>query len=309
MKPFVRRSHLLVSVIDREAVQSSWTHNADAVILQLPSSPAGPAARQALSAAIETAGMGGAEVFVLVDRQLAYADIDAAVVPGLKGVVYPGAESAAEIQGIDTQLTGLEQVRGLASGSLHIIVLLASGAGVWNVCDIARASPRVSSVGIDEQGLCSSLGIEPTTDFDPFEYAKGRVVIEARASKVQPIGMSHPYGVLPEFDDSAEISRLALRSKNLGFAGAICPDPSWVAHCNRAFAPPEDRLEFYRETRRLFAEGIARGTAAVPYPGTTMMIDVPVDENARVNLELWERCAAREAQKTAAAARARSARQ
>ena len=106
MKPFVRRSHLLVSVIDREAVQSSWTHNADAVILQLPSSPAGPVARQALSAAIETAGMGGAEVFVLVDRQLAYADIDAAVVPGLKGVVYPGAESAAEIQGIDTQLTG-----------------------------------------------------------------------------------------------------------------------------------------------------------------------------------------------------------
>ena len=309
MKPFVRRSHLLVSVIDREAVQNSWTHNADAVILQLPSSPAGPAARQALSAAIETAGMGGAEVFVLVDRQLAYADIDAAVVPGLKGVVYPGAESAAEIQGIDTQLTGLEQVRGLASGMLHIIVLLASGAGVWNVRDIARASPRVSSVGIDEQGLCRSLGIEPTTGFDPFEYAKGRVVIEARASKVQPIGMSHPYGVLPEFDDSAEIARLALRSKNLGFAGAICPDPSWVAHCNRAFAPPEDRLEFYRETRRLFAEGIARGTAAVPYPGTTMMIDVPVDENARVNLELWERCAAREAQKTAAAARARSARQ
>ena len=37
-----------------------------------------------------------------------------------------------------------------------------------------------------------------------------------------------------------------------------------------------------------------------PIPGTTMMIDVPVDENARVNLELWERCAAREAEKAAA---------
>ena len=118
--------------------------------------------------------------------------------------------------------------------------------------------------------------------------------------------MSHPYGVLPEFDDEAEIARLALRSKNLGFAGAICPLPSWVSHCNRAFAPPEDRLEFYRETRRLFAEGVARGTAAVPYPGTTMMIDVPVDENARVNLELWELCAARESEKAAALARARA---
>ena len=37
-----------------------------------------------------------------------------------------------------------------------------------------------------------------------------------------------------------------------------------------------------------------------------MMIDVPVDENARVNLELWERCAAREAEKAAAVARARA---
>jgi hypothetical protein len=31
-----------------------------------------------------------------------------------------------------------------------------------------------------------------------------------------------------------------------------------------------------------------------------MMIDVPVDENARVNLELWELCAAREAEKAKA---------
>ena len=62
--------------------------------------------------------------------------------------------------------------------------------------------------------------------------------------------------------------------------------------CNRAFTPTEEeRLEFYRETRRLFAEGIAKGTAAIPYPGTTMMIDVPVDERARITLELYERCA------------------
>ena len=65
----------------------------------------------------------------------------------------------------------------------------------------------------------------------------------------------------PNSTMKVEIARLALRSKNLGFAGAICPDSSWVEHCNCAFAPPEDRLEFYRETRRLFAEGVARGTS------------------------------------------------
>lgn len=310
MNPFVRRSHLLVSISDRDAVESSWTHNADSVILDLTGASSDAErftrrGRKTLSDSIETAGCGGAEVFVLVNKSVAHADIEAAIWPGAKGVVYPGAESAGEISEVGKLLTELERRRGIAKDTLHIIVLLDSGKGVWNIREIIRASPRVSSVGLDELSLCPNMGIIPATDFDPFEYAKGRVIIEARASKVQPIGMSHPYGVLPQFDDEAEIARLALRSKNLGFAGAICPHPSWVSHCNQAFAPPEDKLDFYRETRRLFAEGVARGTAAVPYPGTTMMIDVPVDENARVNLELWELCAAREAEKTAALAHAR----
>ena len=311
MNPFVRRSHLLVSISDREAVESSWTHNADAVILDLTGASNDAErfrrrGRKTLSDSIEVAGRGGAEVFVLVNKSVAHADIEAAIWPGVKGVAYPGAESASEIAEVGELLTDLEGRRGISRGTLNIIALLETGAGVWNIREIIRASPRVSSVGLDELALCANMGITPTAAFDPFEYAKGRVIIEGRASKVQPIGMSHPYGVLPELDNEPEIARLALRSKNLGFAGAICPHPNWVAHCNRAFAPPEDQLDFYRETRRLFAEGVGRGTAAIPYPGTTMMIDVPVDENARVNLELWELCATREAEKAAALTRARA---
>ncbi len=311
MNPFVRRSHLLVPISDRAAVESSWTHNADAVILDLTGAASDAErfklrGRKTLSDSIEIAARGGAEVFILVNRSTAHADIEAAIWPGAKGIVYPGAESESEIAEADRLLTDIERRRGIAKGDLRIIVLLNSGAGVWNIREIIRAGPRVSSVGLDEINLCAKLGITPAADFDPFQYAKGRVIIEGRASGVQPIGMSHPYGLLPQFNDEAEIARLALRAKNLGFAGAICPYPIWVAHCNRAFAPTEDKLDFYRETRRLFAEGVARGTAAVPYPGSTMMIDVPVDENARVNLELWELCVAREAEKSAALAKAKA---
>ena len=311
MTPFIRRSHLLVPISDREAVESSWTHNADAVILDLSGAASDIErfklrGRKRLSDSIEIAGRGGAEVFIRVNRSVAHADIEAAIWPGTKGIVYPGAESSSEIEELDELLTELERRRGVADGELRVIVLIDSGAGIWNIRDIIRASPRVSSAGLDELSLCANMGIVPNADFDPFEYAKGRLIIESRAAKVQPIGMSHPYGVLPQLDDESEITRLALKSKNLGFAGAICPRPSWIASCNRAFAPPEDKLEFYRETRRLFAEGVARGTAAVPYPGTTMMIDVPVDENARVNLELWDMCVARETEKAAALDKAKT---
>jgi citrate lyase subunit beta/citryl-CoA lyase len=309
MEPFVRRSHLVVSALDEAQVTSSWTHNADAVILDLTDSVPDmdkPRARDSLQAAIATAARGGAEVFVHINKSLAYADIAASVFPGLKGVVVTGMACAADVEAIDTTLAAFERDRGLVHGTLHIIVLLDSGKGVWQIREIVHASPRVCSIGLDEGHLCRNLGIVPNADFDPFVYAKGRLIIESRAAKRQPVGISHPYGLFPRFDDAEAIHRLALKGKNTGFAGVICPHPSWVEPCNRAFTPTEERLDFYRETRRLFAEGIAKGTAAIPYPGTTMMIDVPVDERARITLELYARCAARDAEKTAAVQRARA---
>ena len=140
---------------------------------------------------------------------MAFADMDAAGGPGLKASCScraPNQETS--LNRLMTWLSEFERrAGGIPENTLHIIVLLTSGAGVWNIREIVRASDRVSSVGIDEVALCRSLGIVPNADFDPFEYAKGRVVIEARASRVQPIGMSHPYGMLPEFDDEGEIAR------------------------------------------------------------------------------------------------------
>lgn len=309
MEPFVRRSHLVVSILDETLLPTAWTHQADAVVLDLADSIADidkPRARQAIKAAIPVVSRGGAEVFVRINKALAYADIEASLWPGFKGVVYSGAETAADIEAIDAMLAAFETQRGLPSGSSHIIVMLDSGKGVWNIREIIKASERVCSVGLDEGHLCRNLGIVPNADFDPFVYAKGRVIIESRAAKRQPVGISHPYGLFPQFDDTEEIHRLALRGKNLGFAGIMCPHPSWVEPCNRALTPTDERLEFYRETRRLFAEGIAKGTAAIPYPGTSRMIDVPVDERARITLEMWERCAARDAEKAEALQRAQA---
>ena len=309
MKPIVRRTYLAVSILDRQGVEASWTHDADAVILDLddtvPDSEKS-AARALVKESIPIAARGAAEVFVRVNSPLAQADIEASVWPGLCGIIYPGAESGADIDEVDSLLSEMERRRGVIERSLQIVILLQSGKGVWNVREIIKASPRVSSVGLDEINLCRALDIVPDAEFDPFLYAKGRIVIEGRAAKVQPVGISHPFGVLGRSNDADETYQHASRGKNLGFAGVICTDPSWVEPCNRALTPTEEQLEFYRETRRLFAEGVARGTAAVPYPGTTMMIDVPVDERARLTLELSELCAARDAEKAAAVKRAQN---
>jgi citrate lyase subunit beta/citryl-CoA lyase len=292
----VRRSVLVVPVLDQAAVADSWRHNADAIALDLSADR--PAARKLLADSVTDARRGGAEVFVRIDKAVAYADVKAAVRPGLSGVVLPDAELAGDIATVDDMLTEREREEGIPSGELEILLALSTPRGIWNVRELVNASPRTASVAIDEQALCRSMGIVPTPEFDPLSFSRGRVIVETLAAVRLPLGIGHPLGASPRELDADEFIRLADRARNLGFKGAVCPLPSWVAACNTAFTPTDEQVAYYRDVRTAFAQGVARGTAAVPFPGGRM-IDVPVDERAKLVIDWWERCQRREADKAA----------
>jgi len=297
----VRRSILVVSVNDSDAVAGSWRHDADAVALELGEGLAArPTARERIRDAIPIAARGGAEVFVRIDGDLARADIEAAAWPGLTGILLPCADTPEAVRDIARLLEELEARRGLPIGSLEIMLWLGTARAAWDIRALIAVSARITSVSLDCTRLCANLGMIPRADFDPFLFGAGRLVIECTAARVQPLGISHPLSVVPRRLPPEEISDLAERGRNSGFKGAFCSDASWVEPCNRAFTPTTEQIEYYRTVRRLFAEGLAQGRAAVPIEGR--MIDVPVDERARIQIALWERCQQRDAQKAAALA-------
>ncbi len=300
MSLLVRRSNLLVCAGDSEAVAHAWRHNADAVTLHLEGSTV---ARGEIKALITQAAQGGAEVFVRVRKSAVQADLEAAVWPGLCGIMLPCAESATQVVQVDSALTALEKQRGVASGSLQMIVMLESARGVWDIRPIIKASPRITQAALDERALAADLDITPLPELDPFDYARGRLAVECTAAKVAAVGMAYPLSVQPRELPAAELHTLATKAKNLGMKGVICPHPfsSWVAPVNAAFTPTPELVEWNRRVRVAFAEGVAVGTAAVPLDGK--MIDVPVDEWAIVVLAMAEACAARDAQKREALSR------
>jgi citrate lyase subunit beta/citryl-CoA lyase len=275
-------------------VEKAWHYEADATTLDLEDGvpPAlKSAVRSGLREAITLAGRGGAEVFVRVNKPYLAADLAAATWPGLTGIMLPKIESGAEVAEAATLMTDLERQRGIEVGALELIVLLESALGVWNIRDIVTASPRVTQVGLGESDLCRNLGITATEE-DPFVYARGRVVIEGIAAGVQPIGMAFPLSLSPRLLPEKDLLHLATMARNLGFKGAMCPHPSWIEPVNAAFSPTAEQVRYYRRVREVFAEGVARGTAAVPLDGK--MVDVPVDEWAKVVLHLAALCAARD---------------
>jgi citrate lyase subunit beta/citryl-CoA lyase len=294
----IRRSNLLVPAADAVAVRDAWRHGADAITLDL----ARGASRAGLKEAIAEAGKGGAEVFVRVGKAALKDDVAASVCPGLRGILLPQVESAADVRAAAEIASTLERERGMAEGALSFIAQIQTARGVWDIRAIVSASPRLMQVALDEAALAADLGIEPRPEIDPFDYARGRVVVEAIAAKVSPVGMAWPLGAIPRRATESEVRTLAAKSKNLGMKGVICPYPEWVAAVNTAYTPTPELVTWNKRVREAFAAGVAAGTAAVPLDGR--MIDVPVDEWAIVVLAMAEACAKRDAEKAAAMKRA-----
>jgi len=216
-------------------------------------------------------------------------------------------QTTGDVMEIDAILTEREREEGIPGGRLEILASIGTAMGVWNIHDLLAASERITTVTLDETALCRDLSIVPDAEFDAFQFARGRMIVETLGATRLPLGITHPLSVLPHEGSEEEMVALVTRAFNSGLRGAICVYPSWVAVCNQAFTPTPDQVSYYTEVRRLFAEGIARGTAAVPYPGGRM-IDVPVDERAQLMLDLQKRCEARDEQKLAALAAARTPR-
>jgi citrate lyase subunit beta/citryl-CoA lyase len=301
MAILVRRSNLLVPITNPRFVSQAWRHHADAVTLDLEDGVVEARkaeARSLVKEAVALVGQGAAEVFVRVNKPFVQADLEASVWPGVRGIMLPRVEAAEEVVEAAQLLTMLERQRGIAAGSLQLIALLESARGVWHMRSILTASPRLTQVGLDESDLACNLGLTPLPEYDPYVYARGRLAIEATATGVQPLGMAYPLGTLPRLLAAAEIHRLATDARNLGMKGVICPHPSWVAPVNTAFTPTTEQVNYNRRVREVFAQAVASGTAAVPLDGR--MIDVPVDEWAKVVLAMADACAARDAEKQAA---------
>ena len=306
MTILVRRSNLIIPATQLRMIRRGWNHNADAVTIDLQAGVPNAeleTARKTLSAAIPQVGKGGADVFVRVNAEYAYADTAAAMCRELCGIILPGAESARHIADADAMLAELERSAGVAIGATEITPAIETAAGVWNIREIITASPRVKQVCIDEAALAASLGIIQSAEFDPFVYARGRLCIEATAAGVRPVAVADPMGLGTQNLSHGDLVKIATDARNLGFKGMICGHPVWVNAVNEAYTPTESLVDYYTQVREVFAQALAAGTAAAPFAGR--MIDVPVDEWAKDVLAMSAACAARDSAKQSALAKAK----
>jgi citrate lyase subunit beta/citryl-CoA lyase len=305
MRGSVRRSWLIVPCDDAAQVERAATAAADVIVLDLMefvSEGAKPATRERLPETISVLARGDTELFVQVDKELLYADLSAAVWPGISGILIPRLEAPREVREADSLLTQLEDKRGFRLGTLQIVAVLDTAKGNYHGMDIIRASSRVWGVTLGRADLVMDLRPEPSGEIHLMPYLMQRLITLANAAALVPLGAwwrAPARGLLASPDDTY---RAAVRGRRIGFKGAFCLRAHQVEPLNRGFTPLSGEGKAAHEL--IAAYETAATDEAEVLRLQDRIIDLPTLTQARQLLARADACNQRDAEKAQAKPRA-----
>lgn len=288
------RSFLFVPAHRLELVPKAMRVAPDAVILDLEDSVPPDhksAARVALAQSIATLTAGGVAAFVRVHpwSETTRLDIEAAVRPGLAGVVLPKADAAEEVRGLADRLSYLEGRAGIEHGTVAILPLPETAEGLQRAESLARASTRVKGVvgtasGPTGADVARAFGFRPSMSGLEQLYMQSKLVLDSRAAGA-PFPTAGVFGFA--MDDLAAAETLITRTRDLGFTGCAVMHPAHVAIANRVYTPSAEEAAYYRGLLEAFDQAEKAGLGAVRYQGA--MIDYAMLPHARAVVAEFER--------------------
>jgi len=282
----VRRSSLIFPVNVPRFMEKAYTRGADCIVMDLEDSvppTEKESARALVKEAIPVVGKGGGDVAVRINRPISQArlDLEASIWPGLTCVALPKVESAEELRVRADIITALERRRDIPEGTVQMAVAVETALGVVKAYEIAAASPRTVSIGVGAEDLTQEMGVQTTAEGRELWYARSKVLMDAYAAGVQPMGL---VGVEPfTWRQPEKAYDAAVNSRSLGYKGAQSIHPAPIPYLNQGFSVPTDEADQMRRALDAFEEGLREGTASVNVDGR--MIDIASAERCRRILE------------------------
>lgn len=182
-------------------------------------------------------------------------DLKAAVDAGVKFVVLPKIEVAAEVAGVQEKM---EKLGGSTGGLPEIMVTIENPRGLNNVEEILSSSPLISSMEFGSEDFALSLGLYGAERSGLSTlYARSRIVASGHAAGIDVldqafVGLTDPEG----------LKASALEAKNLGFTGKAVIHPSQIDIVNQVFTPSKSELDWARRLLEAWKTAQAEGRGA-----------------------------------------------
>jgi len=269
------RSMLFVPAASPQRWAKAHTRAADAIIVDLEDSTqpeAKAAARVQATEAVKHLAAAGATVTVRVnnDPALLADDLEAVVVNGLRAIVMPKVETAAQVDELSALLDALEYEAGLERFAIGTIAVIESPRALERIVSIADG-PRLIGLSLGSEDFALSLGRPPSAL--SLGLAAQTVAYAAAGRGIMGIGMA---AGIANFTDLDAFEVEARRAHGMGLTGAMCIHPNQVGVLNTCFGHSEAEIA---DARAILAAWDNRTDGVVSHDGR--MIDQPVVERAR----------------------------
>ena len=190
-------------------------------------------------------------------------------------LMLPKTAGAADIRQLEQAVAALEAEHHIPAGTVGIIPLLETAAGIENAYALAAASPRVLGLFLGGEDLTADLRCPRTKGGKEIDYARQRVVCAARAAGVE--AFDTPF---TDVQDSQGLLDDAKYARALGFSGKAAISPRHVQGINQVFSPTSGEIAYAQAV--LDAIAGAQGKGAISLHGK--MIDAPIVNRARQTL-------------------------
>ena len=289
----VFRSFLFAPANHARRTEKAFTLGADAVILDLEDACA--VAEKAASRAKVAEAMrkprdclGYVRVNPL-GTEFAYGDFVELIQPGLDGVILPKVQSPGDLLTADWLMTQLERERGVKPGSVDLIPIIETAAGMAHLAEILRATPRVKRASFGAGDFTLDMGLKWSRDEGELLPFRSMLVMHSRAAGLEP-----PIDtVWIDLKDAEGFAASSSKARDLGFQGKLCIYPDQVAVINRAFTPTEAQVARAQRIMEAFAAAEAQGSSAIQLDG--QFIDYPIMYAAQRVLAMTRKLAAKHA--------------
>jgi len=281
-KDRLRRTRLYAPGNNPRLLVGIELHNADCVLLDLEDSVP-PKEKYAARILVKhiLATLDFAEVWVRINPLSTDGQDDLAEVMRAQphGICLPKAESAADINMLDEELSRLEGKYGIPQGSTHIMPIIETAKGILHCDGIAAASPRVALLAFGAEDFTRDLGA--TRSPLNLLYARSKIVAAAAAAGVQASDT-----VYSNVDDEEGLITETKMARGLGFDGKGVINPRQIEPIHTVFSPSKQEISQARRIVAAAEEATEKGIGAVAIDGK--MVDLPVLKRARRTLELAE---------------------
>lgn len=280
------RSLLFVPGDSEKKYRKAREIGADGLILDLEDSVAPPnkAAARGMVAGWLREDVAGPDLWVRInalDTGLTVADLAAVVGPGLRGVMLPKANGAADVVRVGHYLDALEATAGLPPGTVRIIVVATeTPAAMFNLGSYAPAHPRLAALTWGAEDLSAVVGATANKDdsgdwSQPYQMARTLCLMAAAAAEVPALDTLYS-----DFRDEEGLRAACRTSRRDGFQGRLAIHPAQVAGINTAFAPSEEEVSLARRIVAAFDADPGLGTIGID----GKMYDIPHLKQARRTL-------------------------